>query len=219
MAHQPFLYKMEKRTIFGYSPSKGTPEYKRFVKFASKRNITISTALTLLLLANLIRSIFIVQSVKTQTASMLLIVAPIVALGILIIFMVKARRDYSDNHTSAAEDVSELLDRYAFISDANSPEAVQLDGKNMSDPTSICEEIYRELRLDEYFPYANLDGLDEILSKIMWPESEQISLQINNFDEFLKNNSKESVETLFEIFKEKNEDWQGNFMVFIQKSN
>lgn len=115
------------------------------------------------------------------------------------------------------ENVSELLNHYTFISDANASDAVQLDGKNMSDAKSSCEEIYRELKLSEYLPYANLDGLEELLSKSFWPELERIDIQINSFDEFLKNNSKETIEALLDILKDKNEEWQGNFRVFIQK--
>ena len=115
------------------------------------------------------------------------------------------------------ENVSELLNQYTFISDVNSPEVVQLEGKNMSDAKSSCEEIYRELKLDEYLPYANLDGLDELLSKSFWPELESLDIQINSVDEFLKSNSKETVEALFGIFKDKNDEWQGNFRIFIQK--
>ena len=87
----------------------------------------------------------------------------------------------------------------------------------MSDVKSSCEEIYRELKLDEYRPYANIDGLNELLSKSFWPELESMDIQINNVDEFLESNSKETVEALFGIFKDKNDEWQGKFRIFIHK--
>jgi hypothetical protein len=81
------------RTTFGQSYAVGTPEYKRVIKLASSRNMAITIAIELPLVANLIYSVFIVLGVNTPDSRFILIFAPIATAILLTLAIVKLRKE------------------------------------------------------------------------------------------------------------------------------
>ncbi len=86
--------KLRNRTIFGRVYTVGTPVYKRVMKVASGRNILIISAITLLVLINLVWSVVMVLKVNTSDAHLLLVIAPIVSLIGWVFMMIRLPKEY-----------------------------------------------------------------------------------------------------------------------------
>ena len=93
------------------------------------------------------------------------------------------------------------------VSDYNDKSQFILDGSKMLDKEAALVEIYTQLRLTDYLPYANYDGLDELLRPDLWPELKTMSLQVTNTENFLIKGDKGMISTLFGIFQEASTAW------------
>jgi hypothetical protein len=89
------------RTIFEQVYVVGTPEYERVIKLASNRNIAITIVLELFLATNLAWSVLTVVSVNTPSSQSLLVIAPIVVVGLLVLGVFKLRKEYKADPTQA----------------------------------------------------------------------------------------------------------------------
>jgi hypothetical protein len=101
-----------------------------------------------------------------------------------------------------------LESQYRFIkSNSDMKDAFVLDGSVMKDKRSSLSEIYHKLGFESYIPYANYDGLAELLSKDVWPERENLKLYIEKSDVFFEHLGDDEVHNLFNVFEDVSKGW------------
>lgn len=101
-----------------------------------------------------------------------------------------------------------LKTKYSFVRTDTYPEdAFILDGNEMKDDKTAISEIYRRLGLDEYIPYANYNGLDELLSRDIWPERKSLKFYIKDSDVFLSQVDEGLIDDLLGVFEHVSATW------------
>lgn len=81
-----------------------------------------------------------------------------------------------------------------------------LDGKLCEDITSFYIDIQSKMKFPRYFG-KNLDALEECLNDLDWLGLDNYSIVINNYGEFLKNESEETLEAVLDIFRLCSQNW------------
>lgn len=82
------------KTIFGQEYKPGTPEYKRVIRIASNRNLTLAAMLTLAFAANLANSISRIVRLDATDKSFIFIFIPTFIVLISVIMFFKMRSTY-----------------------------------------------------------------------------------------------------------------------------
>ena len=81
------------------------------------------------------------------------------------------------------------------------------NGANMVSKIGMISEIYNELDFKEFIPYANYDGLLDLLWPGTWNDGSEVRLHIINTDDLIKQNTEKDVLQLFEVLEYAVNDW------------